>query len=116
MNKGYMIKHKETGKQFVADSGKKVWSKPGHAKLAYGQSTNHRYREVKLPTHDVVGYGGRVRQSVSRFDDQNEWVIVELTDVDDKGVQLLRMCLGRLTDSKIEKEIIEFLSGLKVDN
>ena len=113
MSKGYMIKHKVTGEQFVADSGKKVWSKPGHAKLAYGQSTNHRYRGVELPTHEVVGYGGRVYQSVSRFDDQNEWVIVELNDVADKGTQLLRMCLGRLTDSKLEEEIIEFLSGLK---
>lgn len=116
MSKGYIIKHKATGEQFVADSGKKVWSKPGHAKLAYGHSTNHRYRGVKLPTHDVVGYGGRICQSVSRFDDQNEWVIVELADVDDKVVQLLRMCLGRLTDSKLEEEIVEFLSGLKVDN
>lgn len=115
MSKGYMIKHKATGEQFVANSGKKVWSKPGHAKLAYGKSTNY-HREVKLPTYEVVGYGGRIYQRVSRFDDQNEWVIVELTDVDDKGVQLLRMCLGRLTDSKLEEEIIEFLSGLKVDN
>lgn len=113
MSKGYVIKHKATGEQFVADSGKKVWSKPGHAKLAYGQSTNHQYREVKLPTHEVVGYDGRIYQSVSRFDDQkNEWVIVELTDVDDKATQLMRRCLGRLTDSKLEEEIIEFLSGL----
>lgn len=79
----YIIRHKETHKQFFTSNGKKgTWKTPGHAKAAF--TTAHAYR------------GG------FRFDEQDVYEILEVKFKDPHTVEaedLLRAALDHLDNT-----------------
>lgn len=116
MAKAYIIKNVETGVQFVASSGKRVWSGPGPAKNAYNQSHNayHRTEEQKMPSKTLERYG-RSYEATLPYKEQTLWQVVCLDDkgdVSNEAVNLLVQCCGRLTDRLLENKIKKFLEEL----
>jgi len=105
MAKAFIIRNKETKEQFIATSGKRVWSSTGAAKQAF-----YRTYEWKL-------IDGRSRRVATRFDNQDVYEIVEINDNDqssqlDKAVSLLRLAQGRC-DYTLNAAIENFLNGLE---
>lgn len=90
--KAYSIRHKLTKVLWVARSGKSVWRQPGHAKNAW-----------------MIG---KYCRGEPRFDDQDEYEIIELTDQSEslleRAVVLLKFC-REWVDSTTEQEIELFL-------
>ena len=114
MAKAYIIKHKETGVQFIASSGKRVWAGPGHAKNAYNQSSYyHRDEDQEMPTKTSVHpYNGKEYKSSLPYIEQDVWEVCCLDDKEDKSNQALNFlvqCCGRLTDRRLEAAIKKFL-------
>lgn len=114
MAKAYIIKHKETGVQFIASSGKRVWAAAGHAKNAYNQSSYyHRDEDQKMPTKICINsYNGREYESSLGYSEQAVWEVCCLDDKEDKSNQAMNFlvqCCGRLTDRRLEAAIRKFL-------
>lgn len=89
--KAYSIRHKQTKQLWKASSGKTVWKQPGHAKNAWC----------------VTQWRNNIR-----FDDQDEYEIVELTDQNEslleRAIALLKLCQGRV-EYTMEQDIKLFL-------
>lgn len=116
----WVIQHKETKEIFKAPSGKSSWRKPAHAKNAWG--TLRAYYDSKESVEKIskpLGIEPIYRDckyypwDFPKFDEQDTWELVKLeTQVESRlgdATLLLQQCLGRVTDSKLEKEILEFL-------
>lgn len=82
-NTTYIIQKKLTGEQWVADSGKSSWKKPGHAKSAWKGSIRNIPEEFRLSTK----YSWK---ETVRFDDQEVFEIVELQSEDFKKLDKIR--------------------------
>lgn len=108
LSAAYIIRNKETGKQWVARSGKKVWAKPGHAKLAWTNSGQYHAERTGMPTKPKE-YRGRMYVEVLKFDEQDKFELVKLETASTTATALLSRCLGRLNDSDLEQEITQFL-------
>ncbi len=75
----FIIRNKETLKQWVADSGKSSWKKGGHAKAAWKQSTKNVPRELQYTKYIM-----HPRYEPLKFDDQNVYEVVELFSTQEK--------------------------------
>lgn len=116
--RSFIIRNKATGEVWVSHNGKKVWAAAGAAKSAWYCSNKRYHHTIKshcsalgvLPVKD--GWGA---WAFPRLDEQDTWEVVEI-GLEEKAVleeakKLLRLCLGRITDSYIENKVIKFLEN-----
>lgn len=89
-NKTYIIQNKETGQQWIADSGKSSWKKPSHAKNAWKGSR----RNVPSQYHNEERYSWG---ETVRFDDQDMFEIIELKSVDLKKLERIEEIVMEIT-------------------
>lgn len=116
--RSFIIRNKKTGEVWVSHNGKKIWTTTGTAKAAWHYS-NTRYTHLSnikshckmlevLPVRDRWG-----DLAFPKIDEQGTWEVVEIgleaKDTLDEAKKLLRLCLGRITDSYIENKVIKFL-------
>jgi hypothetical protein len=107
----WIIRHKLTGEQFVARSGKKVWKAKNHAKAAWsqmsGEWTAHLAERYGVPTVEERGI-----ELFPKFDQQDVYEVVKLTTESESNLDeakvLLELCLGQVDEDTAEK-IKEFL-------
>lgn len=115
MTEVWIIRNKQTGAIWVSKSNKSSWKKKGHAKSAWvyhtGCGVDAEYaKELGV---DLVKDERYNRLRFPYFDEQD---VYELVNVLSEGnplteySRLLTLCLGRLTDPNLEKEIKEFLN------
>ena len=114
--RSFIIRNKKTGEIWVGHNGKKMWMAVGTAKAAWYYSNKRYYHTIKshcmalgvLPVKD--GWGA---WAFPKLDEQDTWEVVEIgleaKDTLDEAKKLLRLCLGRITDSYIENKVIKFL-------
>lgn len=90
----YQIKHKESGKIWIARSRKQVWKKAHHAKAAWNLTKG------------------------CKFDDQDEYEIVDLSTPIGEYIETSRKLLEQCVlaakiagDLQLQKDLEEFLKG-----
>lgn len=113
--KAYIIRNSETGEQWIAQSGKKVWSKAGHAKCAYASSYHWHARHSGMPTvQEVNSWTGKPQTRILKFNEQTKFVIEELYGEDDEAIALLKRCLGPSgkLDQDLYQDIKAFLESI----
>lgn len=117
----WVIKHKETGKLWVAPSGKSSWRQQNHAKSAWATLCGYHYSsrgevervtsEYEVYPYSVTTYNGKVRWEFPKFSQQDTWEVVKLTtELEDrlsKAESLLKLCLGKV-DSSTEQQILNY--------
>ena len=116
--RSFIIRNKKTGEIWVSQRGKRTWAAPGHAKNAWmtGKYFLHRELEVlrRCEELDVAPVTNRYGSlCFPKIDEQDTWEVVETgleaKDTLDEAKKLLRLCLGRITDSYIENKVTKFL-------
>lgn len=120
----WVIRKKDTHDLFTAPSGKSSWRAAGHAKNAWATIRDRRYYgdeakeyadKYNVALAPTKGYKGEIRYIFPRFDEQDVWEVVEWVDPiktsTDEAITLLKLCLGRITDSYIEDKVKAFLEG-----
>lgn len=121
-NKTFIIRHKETKEMWRAESGKSSWRAAGHAKLAWASSHYDHWNQShivekcekeRIKPVASRSYKGEPTVRFPKFDEQSTWEIVELLPHSVNRLQeaeeLLRFCLGRLTDYHFEQKVQKFL-------
>lgn len=118
--RSFIIRNKNTGELWVSRRGKRTWAAPGHAKNAWLTGSKHLYREKDVLTLcerlNVMPTTNRYGSlSFPKIDEQDTWEVVE-TGLEakatlDEAKKLLRLCLGRITDSYIENKVMTFLEN-----
>lgn len=116
--RSFIIRNKETGEVWSSRRGKRTWAAPGHAKNAWGCSHYYHWSNIefhceKLGVAPVKDRFGNL--CFPSFNEQATWEIVEI-GLEEKAdlaaaKELLRLCLGRITDSHIEDKVIKFLEA-----
>lgn len=134
MSKSYIIRHKTTGVQWQAPSGKRVWAAPGHAKLAWGRMSYRdavRHGVLEQSTVDEVWakYGNdrktpwsvyhKLNELVPKFDEQGVYEIVELVEASqaklEEAIKLLEAASKACEDFTLHAKIVAFLKKVKED-
>ena len=116
--RSFIIRNKKTGEIWGSRRGKRTWAASGHAKNAWmtGRSCLYREKDVlklceKLGVIPVINHYGCI--AFPKIDEQDTWEVIEIgleaKDTLDEAKKLLRLCLGRITDSYIENKVIKFL-------
>ena len=115
--RSFIIRNKNTGEVWVSHNGKKIWAAAGTAKGAW-RISNTRYNYWSMedrcehlgvrPVRD--GWDDLV---FPPLDEQDTWELIEIgleaKNTIEEAKKLLRLCLGRITDSHIENKVIQFL-------
>lgn len=118
--RSFIIRNKTTGEIWVSRRGKRTWAAAGHAKNAWrvGRHCLHREKDVlslceKLDVMPVTNSYGSL--AFPKIEEQDTWEVVETgleaKDTLDEAKKLLRLCLGRITDSYIENKVTTFLEA-----
>src|SRR5574338_772172 len=84
VTKAYGIQNKTTGEWWVAHSGKRAWARPKDAKSAWSGSWGGWAKAQGLPVR-LTSYK---QWEIIRFNEQEEWEIVEL---DSRGAEAIRL-------------------------
>lgn len=118
-SKTFVIRHKETGEHWRAQSGKTSWRKTGHAKLAWANTYHETWRVRErcealglTPIPDPRSWA-KDQIRFPRFNEQDVYEVVELKSSSEsrlqKAEELLRFCVGRLHDTHFEEQVKQFL-------
>lgn len=102
--KTFIIRHKETKKQWTASSGKTCWKQTNHAKNTWANSNQHWWRLTCLGI--VPDYGDKPERNYNiinhKFDKQDQYEIVELKDDNDVLIQEVESVLKSIINDKLE--------------
>lgn len=93
----FIIRNKETKEQWVAPSGKKVWSTKAAAKNAYVY-LGYMGEQDERP-FEVMFANTYVRNEVLKFDKQDKFELVELQTEQDEISKALKEALDWLSDA-----------------
>lgn len=134
MSNVYIIRNKTTLVQWVAESGKRSWAVPAHAKNAFAYSGEWQAKDLLLLPlleergyiHRYEGWGGGYHQTYTslKFSEQDVYEIVELQSDADRKVMVAVDMLNKVIEWEdkqslntlppvLVKDILDFLEEIK---